>query len=376
MVTVLSMIDFSLAFNSIGWLPILKFCRCCNFSDEAIFFLYNYLHGRSFFLSNPDETYPMTSGIPQGTGPGPVLYIGGTNEFAQHIFDSFFKFFVDDYDIYQHCSVEHVTDTIKLINLDINRVVSLASSIGIDVNVNKSFAMILGSTYNLNRLKEMDIPQLIINNTAIPFVTTCKNLGIMISHDLTWNDQISRITSKVNAVLHTFYLKTKSLPVNVKILLANHLIQPHFDYACIAYDSLSDYLDGKLLKLQNRCIRYIYNLRRDQSVVIFRKKLRWLTPRDRRTFCIGILTYKLLTYKRPNYLYQSLIQHKSFPTRALRSNSKFFDTPFSSTATFDSTFQIRAIKLWNDLPIEIVSVSGIGTFRSKLLKHLLDDQKV
>lgn len=158
---------------------------------------------------------------------------------------------------------------------------------GRDDNVDKKFALILESTYNLNFQKEMDIFPSIINNAAIPFVTSCKNLVIDISQDLTWNDKISKITFKINDALHAFYVKTRSFPVDVKVLLANHLIQSHFDHACIA---LSDYFNDKLLKSQHHCIRYIYNLRKHQSVASSRKKLRSLTSKNRRTFCIDILT--------------------------------------------------------------------------------------
>ena len=40
-ITILVMIDFSLAFNSIKWQPILELCSLANFSDDAILFLYS-----------------------------------------------------------------------------------------------------------------------------------------------------------------------------------------------------------------------------------------------------------------------------------------------------------------------------------------------
>ena len=155
--------------------------------------------------------------------------------------------------------------------------------------------------------------------------------------------------------------------------LANHLLQPNSDYACIVYDSLTDCLDNKLLKLQNRCIRYIYYIRGEHFTPI-RKKLGWLTPRNHRNLFIGNLTYKL-TYQRPNYLYQSLIQYKANPSRSLRSNlKKFFDIPLPRSAAFDGSFQFRAIRLWNDLPSKVVSAPNIGPFRSQLFKYLLSIQ--
>ena len=206
--------------------------------------------------------------------------------------------FVDDDDFYQHCFVNNVNDAIRNLNIDLNELVNWSKKIGIEINIKKTRAMILGSSYNLSRIDNLDILPVLISNTVIPFVNNFKNLGVQISRDLLWNEQISAIISKVNYSLASFYRRTRFFPRNVKILLANSLLLPHFEYCNLVYNSLTHFLDEKLKKLQNQCIRFIFDLRKFEHITPYRKQLNWLTPSGRRKFSLGVLTYKIINIKK------------------------------------------------------------------------------
>ena len=49
-ITVLVMLDFSFAFNSLKYEAILEFCRLANFSNDTMIFLFNYLSDRKFLM--------------------------------------------------------------------------------------------------------------------------------------------------------------------------------------------------------------------------------------------------------------------------------------------------------------------------------------
>ena len=71
----------------------------------------------------------------------------------------------------------------------------------------------------------------------------------------------NKVVSKVNARLKFLHRKNKYLTSNLRRLLCNTLIQPHFDCACSAwYLHLSKTLKKKNLTLQNRCIRFCLQL--------------------------------------------------------------------------------------------------------------------
>ena len=57
----------------------------------------------------------------------------------------------------------------------------------------------------------------------------------------------NKVISKVSARLKFLHRKNKSLTPNLRLLLCNALIQPHFDYACSTwYPNLSEKLKNRI----------------------------------------------------------------------------------------------------------------------------------
>ena len=71
----------------------------------------------------------------------------------------------------------------------------------------------------------------------------------------------NKVISKVNARLNFLHRQNKYLTPNLRSLLCNALIQPHFDYACSAwYPYLSKKLKTRIQTLQNKYIRFCLQL--------------------------------------------------------------------------------------------------------------------
>lgn len=231
--------------------------------------------------------------------------------------------------------------------------------------------MIFGTDKKISDLKLLDIPSIIVENTVVPFRDSARNLGVILSDDLTWNDHVSKITSNINSILCSLYKNQSSIPIQVRITLIKHLVFPHFDYACTVYNSLSEYLNQKLQKLQNRCVRFIFNLRKDSSITPFRKRLSWLTVRFRRKYFLGLSVYKILKAQRPIYLYSTFKDYFSIPVRTLRpSTTHVFDPPLAKMKAFESSYHIQAMTFWNGLPKEIRDSESENIFKNKLFCFL------
>ena len=62
---------------------------------------------------------------------------------------------------------------------------------------------------------------------------------------------------KINQKLKFLYRKNRFLTPELRQLLRNVIIQPHFDYASSAwYPNLTQKLKKKLQVMQNKCIRF------------------------------------------------------------------------------------------------------------------------
>ena len=67
--------------------------------------------------------------------------------------------------------------------------------------------------------------------------------------------------SKINTRLKFVYRKNRFLSPHLRRLRCNALIQPHFDYACsVWYPNLNKKIKTKLQTLQNKCVRFCFQL--------------------------------------------------------------------------------------------------------------------
>jgi hypothetical protein len=76
----------------------------------------------------------------------------------------------------------------KQINTDLVSIADWSTRNGLCLNSQKTQAM----DFFLRKPK--------VDDTAIPFSTKIKNLGVILNCDFTWNDQISSVVSGMNAV--------------------------------------------------------------------------------------------------------------------------------------------------------------------------------
>ena len=97
------------------------------------------------------------------------------------------------------------------------------------------------------------------------------------------------VVSKVNTCLKFFNRKIMFLSSQLKWLLCNVLIQPHFDYACSEwYTNRNKKFKTKLLNLQNKFV--VFCLRLDKGVhveITDLKKINWLPVDYRFRQCIA-----------------------------------------------------------------------------------------
>ena len=102
------------------------------------------------------------------------------------------------------------------------------------------------------------------------------------------------VASKINTPLKCLYRKNKFLSPQLRRLLCNALIQPHFDYACsVWYPNLNKKLKTKLQTIQNKCVRFCLQLDYKARVGITEfKQINWLPVDYRFRQCLTANVFK------------------------------------------------------------------------------------
>ena len=102
---------------------------------------------------------------------------------------------------------------------------------------------------------------------------------------------------KKTSKLKFLYRKNRFLSQDLKRLLCNVLIQPHFDYTFAAwYPNLNKKYRNKLQILRNKCIRFCVQLdNREHIGTEHFNKINWF-PRDQRSKqCISTSVFKFFS---------------------------------------------------------------------------------
>ena len=134
-------------------------------------------------------------------------------------------------------------------------------------------------------------------------------------------------------------------------MLVSSLVLPHLDYACLVYNDIPAYLNLKVQRLMNAGIRFIFNLKKDSNITVYREELGWLTVEKRRLLFLGVLTYKILSSSRPIYLYESLIAQFTDVRRSNRLGSAKINIKNARTKSYKQSFNVSAMRFWFTLLI-------------------------
>ena len=109
---------------------------------------------------------------------------------------------------------------------------------------------------------------------------------------------------KINQKLKFLYRKNQFLTPELRRLLCNAIIQPHFDYACSAwYPNLTQKLKKKLQVMQNKCVCFCLQL--DKMSTISHKEfkdLNWLPVITRFEQCVISIVFKFINGSCPYHL--------------------------------------------------------------------------
>lgn len=361
--TIMVCLDFTKAFDSMNHAKLLlKLKQNFNFSSSLCDLIFSYLTERKNYVhvnNTISSSFTLHCGVPQGSILGPLLFSMYIDDFPNCISILTPHLFADDVQLTCSAPLENIDETIALVDLDLTSVSDWALENDLTLNPTKSQALVVYK-YSLRQ----SINTITLNNSVIPFSAKINSLGIVMNELLNWDDHINKVCQTVYTCLKKLYLVDSFLSPATRKKLIQSLIVPHFTYAAEIYSGCSASCKNRLNVCINSCIRFIYSLRRFDSLHNFRYALFGFGVEKFFCFRILLLLFKVILFQSPEYLFSSLKFSRFIRTKQLI-------IPFHSTNYMSQSFFIRAFRYWNVLPIYLKNRVTLKTFRSDLLKYLL-----
>ena len=134
----------------------------------------------------------VTSGVPQGSIVGPLLFLIYVNDLPDAAKHSKVQMFADDSKCYKIINNPHDSN---LLQSDLQALCLWSSTSKLKFNLKKC------SGIRFSRKRCIESPDYFLCSSQIPFQSTQKDLGIFITNNLKWSPHISNIVSKANRML-------------------------------------------------------------------------------------------------------------------------------------------------------------------------------
>lgn len=350
-------LDFQKAFDKVPHDKLIQKIKAIGITGKLLYWIRDWLKNRQqrvVINGITSEWIKVTSGVPQGSVLGPVLFTIYINDIDTGL-NNFISKFADDTKIGNSVISEEDRQTLQQ---DLNKISEWSTKWQMPFNVNKCQVLHIGSNNNKFEYK--------MSNKILNTAKNAKDLGVTISQDLKFSQQCNKAASKANRMLgfinRNFTFKSKE----IILPLYTSLVRPHLEYAVQFWAPHLQKDINKLESVQRRATKLIPSLRNKQyeerlkDLNLFSLKKRRL--RGRIIECFKII--KGFNNINPSNLFT--FNQKT----ATRGNSLKLS---GSTVNLNITkyfFTNDVIDNWNSLPEEAVQCTTIDSFKKKLDYHL------
>lgn len=195
-----------------------------------------------------------------------VLYI---NDITAEIKHSDCRLYADD-----TLLSSDVSNNIDGLQGDVNRLYEWSCRWGMLFNNDKCLHMQIGKDSPDKRIK--------LGNDLIPTTDVIKYLGVHIQSNLKWNTHITKMTAKANRSLGVLRRNLAEAPQKTKLVAYKTSVRPILEYASQVWSPHNIGLSNTVDKVQRRAVRWVFFLKRFDSVTECLMSNNILSLHDRR----------------------------------------------------------------------------------------------
>ena len=349
-------LDFQKAFDKVPHKRLMVKLESHGIQGDVLRWIENWLNNRKqrvVINGKASEWTSVTSGVPQGSVLGPVLFLIYINDIDEGI-TSIISKFADDTKI-------------------ANSVVSNEQVIEMQNNLNKlsEWGQMWQMNYNADKCKVLHIgyrnakANYTLNGTQLKSVDSEVDLGVTMSCNLKPSQQCSEVVKKANKVIgligRSFEYKSK----DTILTLYNSMVRPLLEYCVQAWCPYYQKDIAKLERVQRRVTKMIPSLR-NKSYEDRLTELNLFSLTHRRLRGDLIQAFKII--KGIDNMDCSKYFTLNFSNYTRGNGCKIVGKPFNSHESKNNFFH-RVVNIWNGLPREVIDCNTVETFKCRLEKY-------
>ena len=332
---------------------------------HANMFFRSYLTNRKQYTvigNNSSKISGISSGVPQGSVLGPLLFLIYVNDLHRCLNESLVRLFADDTGL--HMAHSNLNDLIAIAKVEISNLFKWCIANNLTINYSKTNFVIIRA-----RRKKIptDFKEIVINDIHIERVSSAKYLGIILDEHLSWSEHVSHVCKSLMKFFGIFNHIKSYVTKKIARQLYFAFIYSRISYGLEIYGNCSKTLLTKIQNIQNKLLKILTRQDYLTPTNEIHKSLNVLKVKDIQSLNIICFVKKCILNTCPEYFYTYFKKRSSvYPIRNLGLQVKG-----ANTATGDLSIQILGAQLWNDLPDELKSKYHQVNFRKITAKYLI-----
>ena len=352
---VVGYVDFQRAFDSISYPKLILKLQSYGIAGNLLFWIQAFLSNRIQSVrigSVLSSSCHVTSGVPQGSVLGPLLF----NLFINDISDPFLpqiitKLFADDIKLYTDLTI---LSAVHNFQSHLNHIQTWATTWQIGISYSKCNTVEFGP-----HPSHVDF---FISNNKITKTTTTIDLGVRFESSLKFNSHINGIVNRAhqraNLIMRSFLSK------NITNLIRAHktYIRPLLEYASPVWSPSQITLINSIEAVQRRFTKRLPGM--DRLSYAERLSLLKLQSLEQRRLCTDLITYYNIIHGHTSLNFADFFTYSHNPSS--RGHPFRLTTPIAKNNTQQNFFSCRAVAAWNSLPSVAVSAPSIQSFKRQL----------
>lgn len=246
--------DFTKAFDRVSHkILVAKLNGEFNFGDRLLRLITSYLNGREQRVTvrgYSSVAFKPSSGVPQGSNLGPLLFLMFINSLTFAITNASYLLFADDLKIYY--KVKSINDC-YLLQEDLNNIVEWSANNKLHFNISKCAVI----TYSRGR--EAVLYDYCMNEVVLSRVTEMLDLGVTFDSKLTFNSHVFKACNRAMKMFGFIVRHTRDFndPVCIQHLYMS-LVRSVLEYASVVWCPSYQCYKYLIEKIQNKMLRYMY----------------------------------------------------------------------------------------------------------------------
>ena len=229
--TDLILLDFSKAFDKVDHSKLIWKLHNYGLQSNVLGWIRAFLGYRSRRViggGKESDSVPVTSGVPQGSVLGPILFLVYINDLSENG-TSQVRLFADDTAMY--LTMEGANDS-SVLQQDLDRLSAWGSDWHIEFNPSKcQVVQVTGYKKPINAAYKL-------HGVILETVTCARYLGVDISSNLSWGSHIDRITGTANRTLGFVRRDIKTKMSGLREAAYTTLVRPQLEYAAAIWDPI------------------------------------------------------------------------------------------------------------------------------------------